>query len=106
MQTTFKGTDTIATILSSFGKIKTNGTKTFTLKISELESILNPAVKVSAIPTKEEKDAALAMLTPAEQVTLVKLTKQVNDTAKVMAETRVKGQTAERWTTKGIASLV
>ena len=100
----FKGTDTIATILSHFGKIKTNGTKSFSITITDLESTLT-SVKVSAIATKADKESALAALTPNEQATLAKLQAKVDKLAKESAEKRVQGQTSERWSTKGNISL-
>lgn len=106
MQTvSFKGTDTMATVLAVFGKIKTNDTKAFTLEISALETTL-ASVKVAATPTKEEKDQALATLTDAERSTLTRLQNKVSAHAKQLAEKRVAGQTAERWTTTGQATLV
>jgi hypothetical protein len=100
----FKGTDTIGSILANFGKIKTNGTKAFTITITDLESTLT-SVKVSAIATKADKESALATLTPSEQATLAKLQAKVDKLAKESAEKRVQGQTAERWSTKGNISL-
>lgn len=104
MQTTFKGTDSISSILSSFGKIKTNGTKTFSLEISELESVLT-TVAVSAIANKEEKEKALSILSTSEQATLAKLLAKVKAEETRLAKKRVTGCTAERWMTTGTATL-
>jgi hypothetical protein len=102
--TTFKGTDTIATILASFGKIKTNGTKSFTITITNLESAL-ATVAVPAIANKTEKESAFAVLTSAERATLESLQAKVKAEESRLAKLRVQGQTSERWTTTGIASI-
>jgi hypothetical protein len=105
MKTTpFKGTDTIATILASFGKIKTNGTKSFTITITDLESTL-ATVAVPAIANKAEKESALATLTSAERATLESLQTKVKAEESRLAKLRVQGLTSERWTTTGTASI-
>ncbi len=103
MQTTFKGTDTIATILASFGKIKTNGTKPFTVTFEVTSGMAT--VSVPAIANKAEKDAALATLSASEQATLTKLLAKVKAEETKLAKARVAGCTAERWTTTGTATL-
>ena len=100
----FKGTDTIATILSSFGKIKTNGTKSFTITITDLESTL-ATVAVPAIANKAETESALATLTSAERAKLEALQAKVKAESARLAKLRVQGQTSERWTTTGTASI-
>lgn len=103
MTTTFKGTDSISSILASFGKIKTNGTKPFTVTFEVTSGMA--LVSVPAISNKEEKEAALATLSTSEQATLAKLLAKVKAEESRLAKLRVSGLTSERWTTAGTATL-
>lgn len=100
----FKGTDTIATILSTFGKIKTNGTKPFTLTFDSVQSAL-ALVSVPCVASKAEKESALAILTDDERGTLARLQEKVKNEEKRLASARVNGQTSERWTTSGNVTI-
>ena len=104
MKTQFKGTDTIANILATFGKVKTNGTKPFTLVFSNVESSL-ATVAVSTVANKEEKEQALFVLSDEERGTLARLQERVKKEEKRLAMLRTAGKTAERWTTVGEVEL-
>lgn len=92
----FTGSTTIGDLLTHFGKVVDKSTRTLTVRFTchSVRTMVAPAAQVS----NEDKETALATLTPAEQLVIARYTEACQAAARAR-----KGDApmVERWTITG-----